>query len=66
MKLEIEEELYEKLKNKIKGAGFTVESYIIHILEEVVSEEKEKTNEDFTTEDEEKVKERLRALGYMD
>ena len=64
MKLEIEEELYEKLKNKVEGTGFTVESYIIHILEEVVSEGK--TNEDFTTEDEEKVKDRLRALGYMD
>lgn len=58
--------LFKKIEDRIKGTGFTsVSSYVTYVLREVVSEEEEE-GEPFTKEDEERVKERLRALGYLD
>lgn len=58
--------LFKKVEERIKGTGFTsVSSYVTYVLREVVSEEEEET-EPFTKEDEERVKDRLRALGYLD
>jgi Arc/MetJ-type ribon-helix-helix transcriptional regulator len=58
--------LFKKIKERIKGTGFTsVSSYVTYVLREVVSEEEEE-GEPFTKEDEERVKQRLRALGYID
>lgn len=58
--------LFKKIEERIKGTGFTsVSSYVTHVLREVVSEEEEE-GEPFTKEDKERVKERLRALGYLD
>jgi len=58
--------LFKKIKERIKGTGFTsVSSYVTYVLREVVSEEEEE-GEPFTKEDEERVKRRLRALGYID
>jgi Arc/MetJ-type ribon-helix-helix transcriptional regulator len=57
--------LYEKIKARIEGTGFTsVSDYVTFVLREVVSEEREE-EEPFTREDEEKVKDRLRGLGYL-
>jgi len=59
--------LAEKIKKRIKGTGFTsLSSYVTYVLREVVSGIEEESEEAFTKEDEEKVKERLRALGYLD
>jgi len=60
--------LAEKIKKRIEGTGFTsVSSYVIYVLREVISSIEEEEKEDaFSKEDEEKVKERLRALGYLD
>jgi len=61
--------LFEKVKKRIEGTGFTsVSDYVTFVLREVISseEDEEEEKEAFTKEDEEKVKERLRALGYMD
>ena len=59
--------LFKKIEERIKGTGFTsVSSYVIYVLREVVSEEGEEEAEPFTKEDEERVKQRLRALGYLD
>ncbi len=58
--------LAEKIKKRIEGTGFhSLSSYVTYVLREVLSgiEEEE---EAFSKEDEEKVKERLRALGYLD
>jgi len=61
MKVEIKNEIEEKIKEKIEGTGFkNAEEYINYILRDLLFEE------DFTEEDTEKVKERLKALGYMD
>ena len=58
--------LAEKIKKRIKGTGFTsLSSYVTYILREIISGEKEGSEEPFTKEDEKKVRERLRALGYL-
>lgn len=60
--------LAEKIKKRIEGTGFTsLSSYVTYVLREVISGiEEEEREEAFSKEDEEKVKERLRALGYLD
>ncbi len=61
--------LFEKVKKRIEGTGFTsVSDYVTFVLREVLASEEEdaEDKEAFSKEDEEKVKERLRALGYLD
>ncbi|RLF40892.1 MAG: CopG family transcriptional regulator [Thermoplasmata archaeon] len=59
--------LAEKIKKRIEGTGFhSLSSYVTYVLREVLSGMEEEEEEAFTKEDEEKVKERLRALGYLD
>lgn len=61
--------LAEKLKKRMQGTEFTsVSSYVIYILEEVLVgvETKMKKEEKDNWEDEEKAKDRLRAMGYLD
>lgn len=58
--------LYKKIEELIRGTDVTsVSSYITKILRESLSKEQAK-EEVFSKEDEEKVKERLKALGYID
>ncbi|MEM0141468.1 MAG: ribbon-helix-helix domain-containing protein [Thermoplasmatales archaeon] len=57
--------LFEKIEEKIKGTGFTsVSDYVTFVLREILSHGS--GNEAFSEEDEKKVKERLRSLGYLD
>jgi Arc/MetJ-type ribon-helix-helix transcriptional regulator len=61
--------LVEKIKERMKGTGFaSVSSYVTYVLRQVISsiEEEEKSKQAFTKEEEEKVKQRLRDLGYID
>ena len=59
--------LAEKIKKRIKGTGFTsISSYITYVLQELLASMEEEEKEVFSKEDEEKIKERLRALGYLD
>ena len=59
--------LAEKIKKRIKGTGFTsLSSYVTYVLREVLSGMEEEKEEAFTKEDEERVKDRLRSLGYLD
>jgi len=59
--------LFKKVEERIKGTGFTsVSSYVTYVLREIVAEEEEEAEKPFTKEDEERVKARLRALGYID
>jgi len=59
--------LFKKVEERIKGTGFTsVSGYVTYVLREIVAEEEEKAKEPFTKENEERVKARLRALGYID
>ncbi len=60
--------LYDKIKTRIEDTGFTsVSDYVTYVLREVLASlEEEEKEEVFSKEEEEKVKERLRALGYLD
>jgi len=59
--------LVEKIEKRVKETEFdSVSDYISYVLREVLSEEEGEEEQTFTKEDEEKVKERLRALGYLD
>jgi len=59
--------LFDKIKKRIKGTGFaSVSEYVTFVLREVImSLEEEEKSEVFTKEEEEKIKERLKALGYI-
>lgn len=60
--------LADKLKKRIEGTGFnSVSSYVTYVLRQVLSNvEGQEKKEAFSEEDERKVKERLRSLGYLD
>jgi len=63
--------LSEKLKEKMEGTGFnSVSSYVTYILRQVLSssivQPDEQKKEALTEQEEQKVKERLRSLGYLD
>lgn len=61
--------LAKKIKERMKGTGFSsVSSYVTYVLRQVISsiEEEERTKQAFSKEEEEKVKQRLRDLGYID
>ncbi|KAA0014044.1 MAG: CopG family transcriptional regulator [Thermoplasmata archaeon] len=60
--------LAEKIKKKIEGTGFhSLSSYVTYVLRELLaSMEEEEAGEALTKEEEKKIKERLRALGYLD
>ena len=61
--------LVEKIKERMKGTGFSsVSSYVTYVLRQIISsiEEEQRSKQAFTKEEEEKVKQRLRDLGYID
>jgi Arc/MetJ-type ribon-helix-helix transcriptional regulator len=59
-------ELYKKIEERVKVTEFeSVEEYVTFVLEEVVKEEEGTQEYGLSEEDEEKVKERLRGLGYL-
>lgn len=66
--IRIPRRLIEEIEERIKQTEFgSVEEYATFVLEEVVRDVgEEEIEEVFSEEDEQKVKERLRALGYLD
>jgi len=59
--------LAEKIKSRIEGTGFnSLSSYVTYVLREVISGMEDEKDDGFSKEDEERVKDRLRALGYLD
>ncbi len=62
VQIKISKELYDKVKDKITGTSIiTVEEYIELLLENEFPEETE-----YTKEEEELIRERLRRLGYIE
>jgi Arc/MetJ-type ribon-helix-helix transcriptional regulator len=58
-------QLNDKIKEIIKDTGFnSVSSYVTYVLRQLVSEGPDKST-GFSRSDEEKVKERLKSLGYL-
>ena len=63
----ISAELYGKIAERVEATGFgSVEEYITFVLEEVLKDGDEEEKVAFSKEEEEEVKKRLRALGYLD
>ena len=64
--VEIPESLFDRIEAKLKGTGFqSVSDYVVHILREKLGKEGDEQQPSYTKEEEEKVKERLKALGYL-
>ncbi len=62
--------LFKKVKERIQETGFSsVSEYVTYVLREIFAEEEQnqqKKEQAFSPEDEKRVKDRLRALGYLD
>jgi Arc/MetJ-type ribon-helix-helix transcriptional regulator len=61
--------LYKKVQKRIEGTDFKDASdYVSYVLREVLTEADESTAKEqhFSKRDEEKIKDRLRSLGYLD
>jgi len=59
-------QLLDQIKERLPGTGFTsVESYVLYVLRQVLASTQKKVEETHSEEDEEKVKEQLRTLGYI-
>ncbi|MBN1376959.1 CopG family transcriptional regulator [Candidatus Woesearchaeota archaeon] len=77
MKVEIKDKIIKRLQKRVKETDEfnNVEEYIDYILKQVAERldneketegEPEDSEEVYSKEDEEKVKERLKSLGYLD
>ncbi|MBD3355150.1 CopG family transcriptional regulator [Candidatus Woesearchaeota archaeon] len=74
MKIEIPNKITEKLQKRVDSSDEfkNVQEYVEYILKQVVerleneNDEEDEKEEVYSEEDEEKVKERLRGLGYLD
>jgi Arc/MetJ-type ribon-helix-helix transcriptional regulator len=59
--------LAEKIEKRIQGTEFSsISSYVTYVLSEVVSETQPDEEEKLSKEDDERIKARLRSLGYLD
>lgn len=65
--IKIPRPLYEKLRVVIEGAGYdSVTDFVVYVLRDIVSTHGASDLErPYTEEDLQRVKERLRALGYL-
>ena len=66
VKIGIPESLFARVKEQMKTTRFqSVEEYIVHLLREALPEKKG-DEQPYTKEEEERIKERLRSLGYLE
>jgi Arc/MetJ-type ribon-helix-helix transcriptional regulator len=64
--IEIPESLFERAAESIKGTRFeSVSDYVAYVLREKLAGEGTESSARYTKEEEEKIKERLKALGYL-
>ena len=62
--IEISNHLFERINDKIRKTRFSsVSEYLIYLIEKDLAETDDST--DLSKEDEEKIKQRLRSLGYL-
>jgi Arc/MetJ-type ribon-helix-helix transcriptional regulator len=62
-------DLHERIGEKVRATEFrSVEEYVTYVMEEVLGGEEESVEEEptFSEAEEEEVKKRLRALGYLE
>ena len=66
--IKIPRPLYERISKSIEGSGFSsVTDFIVYVLRDVMSGagEKKELDGDFTKEEIEAIKQRLKNLGYL-
>lgn len=64
--IKIPRQLYNSLKSLIAESGFnSVNDFIVYILRDIASVTKAEANGQFDNEEIERIKERLRNLGYL-
>jgi Arc/MetJ-type ribon-helix-helix transcriptional regulator len=64
--IEIPETLYDRVMARIKGTAFgSVSDYVTRVIRERLAGEENEKPPGYTKEEEEKIKERLKALGYL-
>lgn len=64
--IELPESLYVRIETRIKGSKFaSVADYVSFVLREKLVTEEDSAQSHFTKDEEEKIKDRLRALGYL-
>jgi len=64
--LSISHELYSRIEKRIRDSKYgSVELYVAHILREVLSADEDE-HELLTSEQQDRITERLRDLGYLD
>jgi len=64
--IEIPAAIYDEIALRIEDTGFdSVSDYVAYVLREFLTDDDDEEVV-YSKEDEEKVKERLRALGYLD
>ena len=62
--IELPKSLVDRISSRVPGSGFkSVSEYVGFVLEQAVSKYEEKTT--ITAEDQEKIEQRLRDLGYL-
>lgn len=70
LEIEVSKEDFDVLEKRVKDKKEfkTVEEYVSDLIKQVTKRLRDETEEDdsYSKEDEEKVKERLRSLGYLD
>jgi len=70
--VEVEDEIYDTLSERADEKGFdTPDEYVAYVLGQVADKIERKRSgdgdeQDFSQEDEKKVKKRLKQLGYLD
>jgi hypothetical protein len=58
-------DLYDRIEDRAKSTGFgSVEEYVTFVMQEVLKEDEQQPA--FSREEEEEVKKRLKALGYLE
>jgi Arc/MetJ-type ribon-helix-helix transcriptional regulator len=64
--VKIPKNLYAKLEDKIRGTEFkSVQDYLSFLVTQVLGTESDKSSQGLSKEDEEQIKEKLSALGYL-
>lgn len=59
--------LYGRIEERVHATEFnSVEDYVTYVLEEILREEDSEEEPTFSEAEEEEVKKRLRALGYLE
>ena len=64
--LKIPRPLYERIGQIIDGAGYnSVTEFVVHVMRDIVTTHSLAEEETYTDQDLERVKARLRSLGYL-